>query len=290
MKALLSKLAVSLTVALAAVTAQAGDYTLSDGNSVVKIDTGDSKGVYSWDVDGIDHLNSQWFYLRVAGDSSESSLDTLNEIAVQLTDTDGVFGDPADDTLAVLYMDPQDRFRVTIKYTLTGGSDGSLRSDLAEIIRIDNLSGSPLDMTFIQYSDFELNGTPMDDQVSVSGGNTAGQRDVNSTINGLEISLNETVVTPLPASFQAGLDADILGALTDGDIDNLDGTTVAGPGDLAWAFQWDISLAASGAGSTFLISKDKGLNVDGQGSEIPEPASFGMLALGALAMLRRRNG
>jgi hypothetical protein len=57
-----------------------------------------------------------------------------------------------------------------------------------------------------------------------------------------------------------------------------------GPGDMTWAFQWDRVIPASGPGRTFIISKDKRLNV------VPEPTTMFLLSTaGALALCRRRQ-
>jgi hypothetical protein len=55
---------------------------------------------------------------------------------------------------------------------------------------------------------------------------------------------------------------------------------VLGPGDLAWAYQWDFVVPVGG---TFQISKDKHL------SGIPEPAAALLLSmgLGMIAVVRR---
>jgi hypothetical protein len=62
-----------------------------------------------------------------------------------------------------------------------------------------------------------------------------------------------------------------------------DNAGAVGPGDVTWAFQWDFQLAA---GDSFIISKDKYLNV----TIIPEPSTLGFVALGlAVVLLRKRN-
>ena len=82
-----------------------------------------------------------------------------------------------------------------------------------------------------------------------------------------------------PSRYEVALVPAIIDKLNDGDADDLN--DVAGPitGDVAWAFQWDISMEPGGS---FLISKSKRLVV-------PEPASLGLLVVGGLIVLKRRK-
>ncbi|MDB6109574.1 MAG: hypothetical protein JWR69_1324, partial [Pedosphaera sp.] len=56
-----------------------------------------------------------------------------------------------------------------------------------------------------------------------------------------------------------------------------------GPGNVTWALQWDLTIAAGG---TALISKDKYLEII-----VPEPSTFALTGLGlaAFLLLRRRQ-
>jgi hypothetical protein len=69
-----------------------------------------------------------------------------------------------------------------------------------------------------------------------------------------------------------------LATLTDTKADNLnDSTGPAGPADVTWAFQWDVTVAP---GSTVQISKDKNI--------VPEPATLGLMGLGLVAAVVTR--
>ena len=66
---------------------------------------------------------------------------------------------------------------------------------------------------------------------------------------------------------------------------NLDNTTSA-YGDVSWAFQWNVTLAANGG--ELDLTKDKGLSVQ----LIPEPSTLALIALGMGALglsLRRKS-
>ena len=188
------------------------------------------------------------------------------------------------DLLMVNYSDPSKRFTVQLQFLLTGSDPGSGLSDISETVRVKNVSGAPLDFHLYEYVNVDLLGVaqPIDSLLQMTGTpvNTATQ--TNGTAN-----LSETVVTPAPSLYQAGNAAQLLAKLSSGSVYNLNDTSSALNDDLAWAFQWDATLASSGLGSTFLVSKDKQLDV------VPEPSTLVLLeaaAIGLLVFAWRRRG
>jgi len=269
-------LAAIVACGLMTTTASAAVINLQDLNSTVTINSGTSDGMESWVVDGIEHMYQQWFWYRV-GNNPEDSIDTLlHNDAVDVKVTNGNFN-AGDDRAKLRYTDPNGQFQILVDYVLTGGLAGTNTSDVAETITINNLGRSTLEMTFFQYVDFDLNGSDVDDAVSLVNANTMRQTD------GLFVA--ETVATPAPSLTEVALFNATLTKLEDGVADNLDGTTSsAGAGDWTWAFQWDIALAPGG---TFIISKDKHISL------VPEPSSMLLAGIGlvgvCLAARRRRN-
>jgi hypothetical protein len=263
------------TIACVCGTANAGVFSLVDGNSQVDFNTASSANATNWFVDGQDQLFQQAFWLRVGSTGGETSLHAL---AIGVEGTSDTDFDGNADTLFVRYLGTV--FTVEVRYGLTGGAAGSNVSDLSEEILITNTSGAALDFHFFQYSDFDLGATSGNDTVQILGGNTAQQSDPNGLV------FSETVVTPNPTHHEVAPWPSTLASLNDGSPTTLNDSNGPITGDVTWAFQWDTTI---GAGGSFLISKDKGL------SPVPEPASlalwslFGVAGLGYCGWRRKRT-
>jgi len=258
--------------AFSAATAQqsvAALFTLTDENSVAQFDTATPANNFNWFVDGNDILAQQAFWYRV-GNVAEQSLNLL-PIGVQGISDSNFDGNP--DTLFVRYNGAG--FRVETRYTLDGGAPGSGASDMGEQISITNTLGSPMDFHFFQYADFD---TGAADSAVFTNTNSVRQFSPGS-------ELNETVVTPVPAHREIAFFPVTLNKLNDGVPTNLSDTPpigiLFGPGDVTWAYQWDVLLQP---GQTFQISKDKNLSA---GAPVPEPAIGSLLSLAAGLLLAR---
>jgi hypothetical protein len=257
----------ALALALLAGTAGAVT-TLSDGNSTAIIDTASQAGMYTWSVDGKDYLYQQWFWYRVGAQGGEQSIDTLGLTVTQL------------DASTVKLAGQNTQFKVNITYALTGNSAGSERADIGEVIKLTNVSRSTETVHFFQYSDFDLSPNLVDTGVFLD--NNLVQQTGNAAV------MQETTVgPPTPNHRQMGYYATLLGLLNDANPTTLTDTPLNQPltGDVTWAYEWDIALAA---GASATISKDKGLLP----SPVPEPLTvLGVLAsIGGIgSYLRRRQ-
>lgn len=240
--------------------ASASLITLTSGNSNVLIDPDSQAGMYDWEVDGYHILYQQWFWYRV-GNVAEQPINSIGAPAITTI---------APDIVRVTYSAAA--FDLAILYSLTGGSAGSLFSDIAETITIKNKTATPLDFHFFQYSDFDLD--LGGDFVAILGGNTARQ----IPAGGSGPVLSETVATPAPDHYETADFPVTLGKLNDGGPTTLNGNAFSGPGDVTWAFQWDLTVPVNG---TKGISKDKQLNA------VPEPAAIGLLG-GVLVLVARK--
>ncbi len=248
--------------------------TLADGTSVAQVNVGSQAGMFNWLVQGQNVLNQQWFWFRVGSTGPQASIDTIS--APTITLYNGTRG------LTTSYANQM--FSLSVDYLLTGGSlvgvGQTAVSDIAEAIKILNLSGTALDLHFFQYSDFDL-GSPGGDTIQLGKNlrglwNEAAQSDPTA-------GLTETVVAPGATHGEAAFFNQTLKALNGTPGYTLDDNAgPVGPGDVTWALQWDFSIAP---GASVVISKDKLVNI----TVVPEPAAFGLLVLGSAGLFLRRR-
>ena len=269
------QLACAGALALFALPANAQIF-LFDGNSTASIDPTSQAGMYAWNVNGVNQLSKQWFWYST-GTNAVKSIDTISAPTITLTGANA----------ATTAYNNGSGFSVKVSYTLTGGAaggpTGTKVSDIGESIRIDNTSANPLSFHFYQYSDFNLLGTPGNENVELSKShglfNDAYQLKI---ISGNTLGLNETVVTPGANHGEAELSGITLAKLNGSSQVILSDAMTAGVGDVTWAFQWDLNI---NPGESAIISKDKYLEI----TIVPEPSTVGLFALGVGAFLLRRR-
>ena len=266
--------------ALALVMTQANATLLTDGNSQVNVNEGSSSGMDAWVVDGIDHLNTQWFWYRDSSMTQEQSLDLLAAPVVSSTAN----------SLSATYTGGD--YEIVIEYLLTGGAVGSGSSTINEDITINNLSGSPLSISLFQYSDFNLAGTAGGDEVLLvppSGPPfVRAQQWEDITAGLMEVITDKELTAVTPADHgEAGLAFSTLAKLNDANVDTLNDNVFAGEGDVTFAFQWDYNALMGNeiaAGGSATISKIKALDV----MPIPEPGTAAVFLMGLGLMAGRR--
>lgn len=254
----------SLTIGL---NSQAVNYPLSDLGTTANVDADSGAGMNSWVVGGAEHLAKQWFYYRTGAGGYALPLNSVSS---------SVFLGGGANYLALKYANAQVSF--TLTYALTGGGYGAGSADIQETIDVQNMSGSPLDVHFFQYSDFNLIDNLPNDTVEFLGLDSVKQ---TQGIFGIQ----EGIITPPSSHLEAGQ------AGAGGTLDNLLNTAGYnlndnwGPitGDVTWSFQWDQTLAP---GQSLMILKDKTLIVP----VIPEPGTLSLIGVGlaAVGVWRRR--
>jgi hypothetical protein len=275
-KRLFSVLIVSAVAGLNSWSSATPIITLTDNNSIARIDAGSQAGMFYWALQDSpstfqNQLNQQWFWYRIGSTGPENSIDTISAPVIS--------GQTAN-TVTTKYTGSG--FDVAVKYSLVGGAPGSGTADIAEQITINNTSGAVLPFHFFQYSDFNLAGDGANDFVLLSQNGLTMRFNQSDQVDGANIV--ETVITPNANHGEADFVPVTLNKLNDGASTTLnDANTSAGPGDVAWAFQWDVNI---GVGGSFIISKDKHLD----STFVPEPTLFALALPGAIVFsLRRRR-
>jgi hypothetical protein len=243
-------------------------FNLTDGNSSVTIDAGSTAGLNSWLVDGQNQAQQQWFWYRIGSSGGEAGINTISSPVSSQTS-------PGQLTLS--YVNPQ--VGLQLVYSLVGGAPGSASSDLSEQIKISNPGPAPLDFHFFQYVDFNLNGTTAGDSIQL-GKNLQNKFNEAFQSEGSSV-FAETVTAPGANHAESSVIGVTLASLTDANPTTLNDTTTAGPGNVTWAFEWDLSIASGGS---VIISKDLNLIV-------PEPSAFALVIVGGcgLKFIRRRG-
>lgn len=264
-------------------------FNVSNGNSTfdVTIDptlsqssTGND-GMFNWTVDRVDNLYRQWFYVGVQNPTSGAwdvrSLSSYNFVGGGISGLDNNnlqlrFNNATANTPATWTVD--------ISYNLLGGLNGSGVADIQEGIRIVGAPGAQSTLRFFQYSDFDLNNT-VGGQYSTA---TVVTGTGDATTWGSGAVLSETIVQDSstgPNRYEANSFTQVFSQIMAGQLLN---NAAFGPGDAAWAFEWDLTIGGAN-GSSYIISKDKIIK------QVPDAgATVAMLglAMAGLAMMRRR--
>jgi hypothetical protein len=151
---------------------------------------------------------------------------------------------------------------------------------MGETITVNNTGTNTLSFHLFQYSNFGLSYFQQD--TVQLGKNLRGLYN-EATQNGPGFNLAETVVTPGANHGEAALAGVTLAAMVSPAFTTLnDNAGPVGPGDVTWAFEWDLSIVP---GSSAVISKDKFVQL----SLIPEPSSLLLGVVGLLVLARKRR-
>jgi hypothetical protein len=259
-----SSLAIMLAAVFFSPASEAQVLTLSDGNSSAMVSVNSDAGMSQWLVDGVNNLNQQWFWYRV-GSGPQAGINNISAASYTQSSANSLITSYANGS-----------YGVDINYTLTGGAAGSGSADVGEGIKIHNFTATTLNFTFYQYSHFNLLGTTGDSVIMNSS-------QAYQYKGGAGIA--EGIVAPDANEFEANLAGGAGSTLSK--LNTVNGLTLnnndqAGPGDVTWAFEWDLSIAPN---SDTIITKDKLLNIE----VVPEPATWKIVAIAFAALLIFRS-
>lgn len=271
MRKLIVTVSMCVLVALAVLPANANSsiFTMTDQNSILQVDTSPSAGVpgaFSWHVDGTNQLYQQWWWYRVGGPGSQINVvNSANLVPV---------GSPTQldpGQLKMKFADPSGYFTLELKWFLAGNVAGSGTSDVSEQAIYTKSPNAPADFQFslFEYSNFDLGGTPNNDTAQLIGANGVRQWDG-------AMQVEEDLARP-STSWMIGTPSNVLAAL--GGTQNLPNSQALMNGDVAWAFQWDLTRSVS-------FSKNKAIT-----TAIPEWSSLFLAAMGMVGTIGiRRRG
>jgi hypothetical protein len=250
---------------------------LTDLSSTVQVYSQSDAGIGSWSVNGVNELSREWFWYStgaVGSANPEKSIDTLSCTLDSPSDTNA---NPGYDTLNQEFT-KSGQFKVDLAYVLTG-SNGT-GSELSLQISITNLGSQALNFHWYQLGNFGLGGSSGLD-VAQAGVNGHGYYITASEQNGgLSVV---TSLNPGANRAQVNLHPTVYNLLTGTQGSNLNNSAgPIGPGNIDSAFQWDLTIPSNGT-TSILETQSMSLTV------VPEPATLCLLALGGLALLRRKN-
>lgn len=251
--------------------------TLNNNGSQASVDLSNGGGMDNWSVtlnnQYENQLNQQWFWYSI-GTGPAQAINTIGGLLYSVN--------AANNILTASYQNGE--IGVSITYQLNGSGMNSGGADMSESITVVNMGSTNYNLKFYQYSNFNLLGSG-NNSISIDGGPGA-YTGISQTTAGNGNGILEVIDSPLANFAEAG-NAGMGGVL--GDVasgNDLNGNLSAGPGNVAWAFEWSQAVDP-GLDNAVNIFKDKNLSIQ----PVPEPSTIVLVALGvgAFSVARRRR-
>jgi hypothetical protein len=264
----LSLVVASAVLSLSGFQAGAQTYTLAARNTSLQVNLdGSSGGLTDWTINGVNGLQSQWYYYSI-GSGTLHSIDTISAWTPPST----IPGNSP--SLTEVYSNSS--VVVQTAYTLQSRPIGSTSATLGTALAVQNSSGADEVIHFYQYSHFGVGGGTSGQLVNFPSGSAPYTVNQSDIFNGATLTgqFNAGLTT---VGFAAGLyDGTQLG-LRNGNLAPTfsDNPQSVGAGDVDFAYEFTEDLAAGGS---FTLSES-------QVVVVPEPSSLALISVGALALV-----
>ncbi len=223
---------------------------------------------------GTDQLFQMWWWYRGAGDTREFAF--ANQAVAGGPTGAGTLVGNTTNTLSVGGYDfsvtngtANYSFRSIQRYEIFDGGTGP---QVVVTNEITNTGSGVADLSLFLYGDFDVNATAGTDTWSYSG-NQFTITDGPSTVNWAGYGTS---------AYQATTFSTLRTNLSNTAINNFDNTIGAGAGDYTGGFQWNLVLQP---GQSATLVSGIGVNAPA----IPAPGALALLALGGLAIAKRRR-
>ncbi len=214
-----------------------------------------------------DHLYQDWWWVRLAGASRESTLKGNGAIASSGSDQ-------------LVFSTTISGANVSARWALSTPASGQTR--LTASLTITNTQSATLSLSVFHYADIDVNGTWSDDVVSAVSPTSLLFRDAASPASSGLSPYQVLYEASGAPTFGVGQSGSLITALTDNNVTNFNSTlpSAASTGnDQAGGWQWTIQLAPGQ--STNLVTTM---------TLIPSPPALGVVGgLGLVALRRRRR-
>jgi hypothetical protein len=244
-------------------------YTITSQNSSLQINL--AGGLSNWTIDSVNQLNLQWFYYSV-GAGPVYSIDSVAPWSVP------TISHGSSPTLSETYANSI--IGVTTRYTLQGQPAGSGQATLGTAITLNNTSAASQVYHFYQYSDFDLGGVSGNQNVQFNiNGAASAYQVIQNGLGGVTLTGNVTAlsggVAIAPEEQAAIYNGSMFGLGNGNAAPTLNNTLTAGSGNVVYAYEWNVTLAAAGnLGSSLTISEAQAV--------VPEPSPVALISSGVL--------
>jgi hypothetical protein len=220
------------------------EFSLTDATTVMTVrgirDGRESPnvGIAGIRLRGANQMHQNWWWYRVDGvNAREYALSSLVR-----------FRQPLSSRVILTYEEPENLW-INIQYNLRQGTTGT--ATVTQLVELTNTGNVPRTIHLFKYMDYDLAGTPTNDQAGWSNGRLR-------VVDPLSQDYVELDSRPQMMNWQVIGWPHILDMLANAEINNLTNRTLPFEGDYTGCAQWAFSLAP---GETRMLRVHEGFNI-----------------------------